>query len=54
MKRFFLDLVRFLLFCYFGLLTQISFTIACAKFYLLKQSQSLLSLSELVQNLDIQ
>lgn len=53
-KRFFLDPVRFLLFCYFCLLTQISVIIACAKFYFLKQFQNILSLSELIQNLDFQ
>lgn len=53
-KRFFLDPVRFLLFCYFCLLTQISVIIACAKFYFLKQFQNILSLPELIQNLDFQ
>ena len=53
-KRFFLDPVRFLLFCYFCLLTQISGIIAYAKFYFLKQFRNILSLSELIQNLDFQ
>lgn len=45
-KRIFLGLFRFVLFCYFSLLIQISFTFMCAKFYFLKQIQSILSLFE--------
>lgn len=45
------DFFSFVNFC---LLTQISVIIACAKFYFLKQFQSILSLSELIQNLDFQ
>lgn len=49
-----LGLFVFLFLCYFDLLIWVSFSFACTGFYFLKLFQSLLGVSEFVQNVYFQ